>query len=276
MTFCYFNGKIIPEKEAVLGVRDIGVMRGYSVFDVMRTYGNAPFLLSLHFARLERSAAALGFRVPFSEKTFARIIAELCEKNKCKNAAIRTVITGGSTADGMHFRQKTQTAYIIMSPLHAPSKEVYERGVVLETIEHHREFPHVKTANYITAVAWHNASRIKPVFDALYTWKGKVLEATTSNFFIVKNGVCITPKRDVLHGITRNTVIALTKKTGRVIERDISVRDMRAADEAFLTATNKAVVPVVMINGRKVGSGKPGKKTKEIMKAYAAFAKSAI
>lgn len=276
MQYCYFNGTIIPEKDAVLPVRDIGVLRGYSIFDVMRTYDKAPLLLHEHFARLERSAATLGFRVPFSEKKFASIVRELSDKNACGNAAVRTVITGGPTADGMQFRQKTQSVFIIISPLHPLPKEVYERGVVLETIEHHREFPYAKTANYITAVRWHNTPRIKPVFDALYTWEGKALEATTSNFFIVKKGTFITPKKSVLHGITRNTVIALAKKTGKVIERDISIREMRSADEAFLTATNKDVVPVVLIDGRKIGSGKPGKRTKEIMEAYAEHVKRLI
>lgn len=274
MTYCYVNGKIIPEKDAFLSVRDIGVLRGYAVFDVMRTYGKTPFLLHEHFARLERSAAALGLRVPFSEKKFAHVIRELCEKNGCTNAMIRTVITGGETKDGMHFRRNAQSVFIITAPIHALSKNTYEQGVVLETLEHHRELPHAKTTNYITAITWHNAPRIKPVFDALYVWKGKVLEATTSNFFIVKGDTLITSKRDVLHGITRNTVIALARKTIRVAERDIAVRELKTADEAFLTATNKAIVPVVMIDGKKIGSGKPGKRTKALMSAFAEYIKN--
>lgn len=276
MQYCYFNGTIISEKDTVLPVRDIGVLRGYAVFDVMRTFKRTPLLLPEHYARLARSAAALNMRVPFSEKKFAGIVRELCEKNNCSHAAIRTVITGGEARSGMTLRPHAQRAFIFIEKLHPLPKAAYEKGVVLETLEHRREFPHAKTTNYITAVRWHNTPRIKPVFDALYVWEGKVLEATTSNFFIVKKGALITPKKNVLHGITRNTVIALAKKTGRVIERDISIREMRSADEAFLTATNKDVVPVAMIDGKKIGSGNPGKKTKEIMEAYAAFVKSAI
>lgn len=274
MTYCYVNGKIIPEKDAFLSVRDIGILRGYAVFDVMRTYGKAPFLLSEHFERLERSTTALGLRVPFSEKKFTNIVRELCEKNGCTNAMIRTVITGGETKDGMHFQRNAQSVFVMMAPIHALSKKIYETGAVLETLEHRRELPHAKTTNYITAITWHNTPRRKPVFDALYIWRGKVLEATTSNFFIVKGDTLITPKRDVLHGITRNTVIALARKTIRVVERDITVRELKTADEAFLTATNKAIVPVVMIDGRKIGSGKPGKRTKALMSAFAEYVKN--
>ncbi|MCR4323048.1 MAG: aminotransferase class IV, partial [Candidatus Azambacteria bacterium] len=95
MTYCYINGRIVLEKDASLSVRDIGILRGYAVFDVLRTYKKNPFLLPEHFARLERSAAALGLRVPFSEKKFTQIVQELCEKNKYANATVRTVITGG-------------------------------------------------------------------------------------------------------------------------------------------------------------------------------------
>lgn len=275
MAYCYVNGKIIPEKTACLPVRDMGIVRGYAVFDVMRTYGKTPFLAREHFERLERSAAALGLRVPFSEEKFTRIVHELCEKNTCKNAMIRTVITGGETKDSMHFRQRAQSIFIITTLLSALAKDVYEKGVVLETLEHKRELPHAKTTNYITAARWHNTPRIKPVFDALYVWKGKALEATTSNFFIVKGATIITPKRNVLHGITRNTVIGLAKKTVRMIERDITARELKTADEAFLTATNKEIVPVVMIDGKKIGSGKPGKRTKALMSAFAAYVKNA-
>lgn len=268
MAYCYVNGKIVSEKNALLSVRDVGILRGYAVFDVIRTYGKTPFLVHEHFARLERSAAALGLRVPFSEEKFTRIVRELCEKNACKNVMIRTVITGGATKDGMHFKRNAQSTFIITAPLSAFAKDVYEKGVVLETLEHKRELAHAKTTNYIAAVIWHNTPRIKPVFDALYVWKGKALEATTSNFFIVKGATIITPKSNVLHGITRNTVIGFARKTARVIERDISVRELKTADEAFLTATNKEIVPVVMVDGKKIGSGKPGKRTKMLIKEF--------
>ncbi|MCR4322659.1 MAG: aminotransferase class IV, partial [Candidatus Azambacteria bacterium] len=212
--------------------------------------------------------------VPFSEKKFTQIVQELCEKNKYANATVRTVITGGETKDGVHFRGNTQGVFITTAPFHALPKKIYEAGVVLETLEHQRDFPHAKTTNYIAAIKWHNAPRIKQVFDALYVYEGKVLEATTSNFFIVKGNTIITPKKNVLHGITRNVVIALAKKTYRVVERDITLREVRGADEAFLTATNKDIVPVVMIDGKKIGIGKPGRRTKALMHAFADYVKS--
>lgn len=271
MVYCYFNGKIVPESEAGVSVRDVGVLRGYGAFDLLRTYGGRPFLFDEHFGRFERSAAALGLKAPLSRAGALAIVKKLLLKNKFPESTVRFVLTGGKAADSMHFDRATPTFFILISPFHELPASAHAQGVALETREHKREFPEVKSLNYLTAVKANNPLKGTAPFEILYTWQGRALEAATSNFFICSGGALVTPKRDVLIGTTRNLVIKLAKKECKVKERDISVREVLGAKEAFLTATNKDIVPVISINGKKIGSGRVGENTKRLMNVFHNF-----
>ncbi len=275
MTYCYFNGKIVKEKDAGISVRDVGVLRGYGVFDVLRTFGGVPFLFDAHYDRLVRCAGKLGLRVPLSRSRARSVVNTLLKKNGFKESTIRFVVTGGPAADSIHFNRATPNCFVLISPFHDLPASLYAKGAALLTVEHKREFPEVKSLNYLTAVRINNNGKKQP-FELLYTWQERVLEASTSNFFLFSGNTLVTPKRDVLLGTTRNVVLALAKKKFAVKERDISVKELRSAKEAFLTATNKDVVPVVSIDGRKVGTGKVGERTRYLMDAFRSFARNGI
>ncbi len=268
MSYCYFNGRIIPEDKAGVTVRDVGVLRGYGVFDVMRTFGGKPFLFEEHFRRFEHSAAKLGLKAPLSFARTAAIVEKLLRKNGYEESAIRFVLTGGRTEDSIHFRRATPTFFILISPFHELPAVVYAKGAAVETREHRREFPEVKSLNYLTAVRAANPAKGKPPFEIVYTWQGKALEAATSNLFIFSGDTLVTPNRAVLIGTTRNLVLELACKEFKVKEKDITVRELNGATEAFLTATNKDIVPVVAVDGRKIGTGKPGKRTMRLMDLF--------
>ncbi|MBI3685024.1 aminotransferase class IV [Candidatus Azambacteria bacterium] len=271
MAYCYFNGKIMPESEAGVSIRDVGVLRGYGVFDLLRTYGGRPFLFDEHFGRLVRSAAALGLEVPVSRQQAFTIVKKLLLKNKLPESTVRFVLTGGKAADSVHFNRATPTFFILISPFYELPASAHAKGAALETREHKREFPEVKSLNYLTAVKANNPLKGKAPFEILYTWQGRVLEAATSNFFMFSGDTLVTPARDVLIGTTRNLVIKLAKKEFKLKERDVSVRELFAGTEAFLTATNKDIVPVVSVNGKKIGGGKVGERTKRLMNAFCYF-----
>lgn len=268
MAYCWFNGNIIREEKAGISVRDVGVLRGYGVFDVLRTFHGRPFLFGEHFARFEKSAAALGLRVPVSAHQGAAITEKLLHKNKYEESTIRFVLTGGHAQDAMHINRAAPTFFILISPFHELPAEVYAKGVALEIREHRRELPEVKSLNYLTALRAANCAKGKPPFEILYAWQGRVLEAATSNFFIFSGDTLITPKHEVLIGTTRNLVIKLARKEFRVKEKDVTLRELNGATEAFLTATNKDIVPVVAAGGRKIGTGKPGKRTLRLMELF--------
>jgi branched-chain amino acid aminotransferase len=147
-------------------------------------------------------------------------------------------------------------------------KRVFDEGCSVIVSEHLRQFPLSKTTNYIQAVLLQEERKSRGALEVLYTWQGNVLECATSNFFIVKDGKIITPKEDILMGITRKAAMVAAGNHFPIEERAVSVDEMYAADEAFLTSSFKDVVPVVNVGGRAIADGKPGPVTREVMRLF--------
>ena len=270
MAYVYLNGSIVEQEQAGVSLMDIGLLRGYGVFEVIRTFGKKPFLLPAHLERLGKSAAFMNIRVPSSNKEITRAIGELIEKNGVeKEAQIRIVLTGGPSKDSITFDSTTPTFFILVNELPQLPRDLYEKGIMLVTAEHQRQIPLVKTLDYLKAVRMYPEVRAKGAFEILYVHDGNILEATTSNFFIVKDGVAITPKDSILLGTTRNFVIDLCKKNGIPLkERELTFEELKSADEAFITATNKDVVPVVKVGEITIGTGTPGPLTQRLMNLF--------
>lgn len=271
ISYCYLDGKIIPEKDAKISVIDIGVLRGYGAFDVMRTVRGKPFLFNEHYERTAKAARTLGVRMPLDKRGILRVITSLLAKNAARlggEATIRVVLTGGSALSGIRFNKNAPTLYILIAPLELPRKQIYQRGAKLMTHAYRREHPEVKTLNYFDAVLLQNKLAREKAFEILYVWEGHALEASTSNFFLFRGDTLITPKEGVLKGVTRNKIIELAGRYYTVKERDIPMRAVWTAKEAFLTATNKDVVPVTNIDGKKIGDGIVGPRTRHIMALF--------
>mgnify|MGYP001558690341 FL=1 len=274
-SFCYFNGKIVPASEALIHPDDLGILRGYGVFDVMKTVNGKIFLFDDHFKRLNDSAGYLGVKLPMKKTEIKETIKKLIVKNKISQASIRIVLTGGRSADIMHFHSGTPTFYILVSEFKSLADDLLKNGIKLATVNHSRDAAEIKTTNYVEAVRAINERQKKEnFFEILYVSGGKVLEAATSNFFAFVGGKLIAPKDNILKGITRNLVIKLAKKEFKVEERELKTDELSLTTEAFITATNKDIVPVVQIDDKKIGSGKPGKNTKRLMQIFASFVNS--
>lgn len=268
--YTYVNGKILPHKKALIPADDIGLSRAFGIYDGIMTYGGRPFEMARHYARLSHSAKRLGLRVPVSSKELERIILALVKKNSFRQPIVRVLLTGGTTLRGIGFNPKKPTLIVLLEELSQPPKAVYKDGVRVITFEHERQIPEAKTINYIAAVRLQGKMRKAKATEAIYTLKGKALEATTSNLFIVKRGTVITPKEGILGGITRQVVIELARKAGySVKERAISMRELLAADEVFLTSSFKEVLPVAFIDKTKIG--KPGPVTQDLMARFCAY-----
>lgn len=263
--YTYVNGKILPHEKATVRVDDIAISRAFGVYDGIMTYAGQPFEMARHYKRLSRSAKLLGLRVPVTEAELERIIHALVKKNNFKHPIVRVLLTGGTTLGGIDFNPKHPTLIVQLEELSQPTPAQYKAGVRVITHEFERQIPEAKTINYIAAVRLQSPMRKARATEAIYTHKGHALEATTSNLFVVKRGVVYTPKNGILNGITRQVVIEEARRGGyRVHEAPVSVKSLFGADEVFLTSSFKEVLPVTFIDGKRVGSGRPGPVTADI------------
>lgn len=266
--YCYLNKKIVPLNKARINPNDIGLLRGYAVFDFLRTYNGKLFLLKNHFNRLRKSANELNLKIPRSESNVKKIIKTLLKKNKMPEAGVRIILTGGNMKNDMN-PGNAPTMLILTEKLKKLPKNVYSTGAKLITFEYQRDVPLAKTTDYLMAIKLQPLRRQNEAIEILYTKNGLILECTTGNFFIFKNKTLITPKNNVLIGTTRNLVIKLAKKAKfSVEERNLPLNEIKSANETFITATTKEIVPIIQINGQKIGNGKIGKNTRILMELF--------
>ena len=273
--YCYFNGKITTLEKIKISPYDLGVLRGYGVFDVMRAQNGKPFLFDEHWKRFVNSADELNLKIPINKKKYKILVELLLKKNHFKESIIRTVMTGGISENGFLYSPKKETFYIIIEKFQPLPEEIFKNGAAVMTVEYERHIPHAKITNYVMAIKNQEVRIKNNALEIIYVKDGKALEASTSNFFIVKEGKIITPKEKILLGTTRNLSLKIAQKAGyKVQEREVKTEEIYSADEMFLTATNKDIVPVVKVDGKRIGTGKVGKITEVRMSDFGDFVKN--
>jgi len=260
----YVDGSFVPAEQAVIPVDDLAVLRGFGVFDLVRTYHGKPFFLKEHLERLYHSAAEIGLHVPWSHSELYEIVLDTLAKNNYPESNIRIVVTGGSSPDFTTPQNKPRLL-VLVSPMPTLPESWYTDGVKLITRVTDRFKPGVKSINYIPATVALEEARRKGAIEALYLDReGYVLEGTTSNIFIFKGNTLVTPGRDILSGITRKVTLDVAATHFDVQIRDISRQELLGADEVFITGTNKGLVPVVQVDDARIGSGRPGPLTAKL------------
>ncbi len=273
--FCNLNGSVVPFETAGLPLNDLGIIRGYGYFDYLRTYKGVPFLLDEHLERLVRTAKIMKLAVPYTLDQIKQWILDLLKKNNFPESHIKIVITGGPSEDQM---TSTHPSFYIMvtpaSPQHDSTS--YREGITVMTYEHLRLFPEAKTLNYLTAIALTPEKQKIGAREIIYHYQGNILEASTSNVFIFQENKLVTPAMNILGGITRTKVIELAQNVFPVEERTIPVKEFLSAQEIFITASNKEVMPVTRIDTQQVGTGMVGENTKKMLKLYRDFIKRYI
>ncbi len=263
----FVNGQYVKEDQAVIPVTDLSVLRGYGVCDIIRTFKGKPLFLQEHITRLKKSALEIGLSIPWSEAQIVEYALETLNKNQfIGEVNIRIVITGGSSSD-FFTPQGDPRLLILVTDLKTLPESWYDQGVKVITVFQERSIPEAKVTAYIPAALALKRARQSGAVEAVYINRdNRVLEGTTSNLFMIKNNLLITPDQDVLKGITRQAILKLAALFFPVQEKAVSLSELLEADEVFITGTNKGIVPVVDVDGRVIGTGKPGPGTVKLMK----------
>jgi branched-chain amino acid aminotransferase len=271
----YLNGKIVPKEEAKVSVFDHGVLYGDGVFEGIRVYEGNVFRLKEHIERLYESAKTVWLDVPMTPDELSRATVETVAANDMRDAYIRLVVTRGEGDLGIDPDSCPKaTIFIIVSTISLYPEEFYEKGIPLITASTRRIpmeclDPRIKSLNYLNNIlAKIEAKRAGVPEAVMLNNYGRVAECTADNIFIVKNGSLKTPRltEGVLPGVTRASVLELAKKQGlETRETILGLHDLYNANECFLTGTGAEIVPVVTIDGRKVGTGRPGETTQRLL-----------
>ncbi|MEM0350866.1 MAG: branched-chain-amino-acid transaminase [Archaeoglobaceae archaeon] len=273
----YIDGKFVPEEEAKISVFDHGFLYGDGVFEGIRAYNGRVFKLREHLDRLYDSAKAIGLQIPIKKEEFEKIIIETLRVNNLRDAYIRPIVTRGVGDLGLDPRKcKKPTIIVITKPWEKLYGNLYERGLKAVTVTIRRNPydalpPNIKSLNYLNNVLAKIEANAKGGDEAIFLDKlGFVSEGSGDNIFIVKNGNVITPPTiNNLRGITREVVIEILNRLGiPFFERNIGLYDLYTADEVFVTGTAAEIAPIVEIDGRIIGDGKPGKITKKLMEEF--------
>ena len=269
----YVNGQYVAADQAALGLNDLGIVRGYGVFDLLRTYDGKLFKLHEHVLRLERSAALIGLELPWSTAEIEAIARATYMRNAIANATIRIIVTGGAADDFMTPQQRP-TLIVMVNPIGIPAPEQQSHGVKVITTRIERMMPTVKSLNYIAAIMAMQAARRVGAVEAIYrTADDRITEGTRANFFIFRDNRLITPQTDVLGGITRDVVLEIAGDDFEVVEAPLFYADLATCDEAFLTSSTKEILPVTQIDDITIGQGKPGPNTRKLIELFSAYVK---
>jgi len=275
----YVDGKFFPESEARVSVFDHGLLYGDGVFEGIRAYNGRVFKLDRHIDRLYASAKAIDLKIPHTKEEMTELILESCRRNKLRDGYIRPVITRGPGDLGLDPRKckRGPTVVIIAQPAIALyAANIYERGLRLVTSSYRRVppqslSPSIKSLNYLNNILARVEANQYGADEALMLdIHGYVSEASADNIFILRNSNLVTPWTSTnLPGVTREAVLELAPRLGlKAEERPFTLYDVWSADEAFITGTAAEIGPVVEVDGRMIGDGRPGRTTKRLMKAF--------
>ena len=248
------NGKIVDEKEACIPVTSEAYLFGYAVFETIRTYNKKVFRLDDHLARLYVSADVIGFKPKTDFKETYEIVVKTLEKaSRWKEARIKVILS-------------SEELIVMIEKLKEKPEEMYKKGVKCVSFHGKRNLPHAKKlADVFSFVAKEYAESCGAYESILVDEKTYVRECAYANIFWVNGGELYSTNKEILFGITRETVVELAEKCHF---EGIKFKSLMHADEIFLTQTTSGILPVTEINGQKIGNGKPGPVTKKLMKKF--------
>lgn len=273
----WLNGRYADARRARVSALDRGLLHGDGLYDTWRTYGGAPFDTAAHIRRLAASARRLGFPRPGDPRDWEARARRLVERNGLADAAIRLTMTRGATGEALlPVRAGRPTLLLTVRPIPPDLPRQQARGIACVRLPFPRDaaFPWgtMKLIGHMSAIVGRRHARARGAAEGLYvTAGGEITEATTSNVFLVERSTLVTPplSSGVLGGVTRDLVLRLGRRLGLAV-REEPIRSARLdrAGEIFVTASTIEVLPVVRLDGRRIGTGRPGEVTTRLQQAY--------
>ncbi|MDR2457106.1 MAG: branched-chain-amino-acid transaminase [Clostridiales Family XIII bacterium] len=281
----FFDGKLVEKKDAKVSVFDHGFLYGDGIFEGIRAYNGRVFRLKEHLERLWASAKAINLEIPIHKKEMEKVLIKTLLANKLNDAYVRLIVTRGCGDLGLDPRNSAKPSIIIIADeIKIYPEEFYDRGMEVVTVSTRRIrqdslSPNIKSLNYLNNILAKMQAVKSGVAEAIMlNAEGYVVECSADNIFIVKNEILYTPSGSdgALIGITRDAVIELAKNKSKIPVKEgcLSLYDVHTADECFLTGTAAEVVPVVAVDSRTIGDGKPGKITNKLIKEFKSLARS--
>jgi len=277
----YLDGNLVPKEEAKVSVFDHGYLYGDGVFEGIRVYDGNVFRLKEHIDRLYESAKTIAMQIPLTPEEMTRATLDTIAANNRRDAYIRLVVSRGYGDLGIDpANTKKPTIVIIVADIALYPAELYEKGVNLVTASVRRIplqclDPRIKSLNYLNNImAKMEARRAGAPEAVMLNYHGRVAECTADNIFILKDGTLKPPAQleGALGGITRGAVMDLATEAGiPCIKTHLGLHDLYNADECFLTGTGAEIMPVIEIDGRRIGNGKPGRVTGQLLDAFRAL-----
>ncbi len=273
----YINGELVERSEARVSVFDRGLLYGYGLFETMRSYDGQVFRLDRHLSRLARSADMLGIGEALDVAELGRAVYDTISANGLSDARIRLTVTAGEGERSLSLPASgSLTTMIVAEELVLPSQHAYQNGISAAIVGAARNsqspLSGVKSIGYLESLIARSQAAAAGAEEAvMLNERGLVAECSTSNIFIVAAGWLLTPSAEsgILPGITRGIVIELASSMGiEASEGDVAVADLLNADEAFITNSVIEILPLVELDGRPIGRGKPGEVTAGLSKAY--------
>lgn len=267
--FVLINDNLIPADSALVSIKDLAIQRGYAIFDFFKLVEGRPIFLDDHLERFYNSAAIMRLPVKQNREELKELLYALLAKNDLPNSGVRLTLTGGYSQDG--FNLATPNLFITQQDFKV-SKEMALTGTSLVTYAHQRQFPQVKTIDYLMAIWLKDYIFEHDADDVLYQQNGIISECPRSNIFIIsQEGTLLTPSRNILKGVIRKQVLTLGKTLLNVKEQDMSLMDVYKANEVFITSTTKNIMPVMRVDGHLISDGKPGEITQTLQKELLAL-----
>ncbi len=266
----WLDGEFVTDDKAFVSAKDIAVLRGYGVFDFMRTYNRRPFYLKEHVGRLLNSAKYIGLEIPYTNEEICRIVEETMARNpELAEANIRIVFTGGVSSDGVCPEGKGKLI-VYVTHKHELPQWWYTKGAKVITVDVERYIPAAKSINYMNAVIANMRAKKEDAVEAIYIdHRGRILEGTTTNVYFFRGNTLITPNEDILVGVTRTAILNhLVKGNFNVELRDFYLTELPYVDEMCISASNKEIVPVVQVDDKIIGTGEPGPSTRKLMDLF--------
>lgn len=267
MMFAFINKEFIREENAVLGINDLAIRRGFGIFDFFRTVNFKPLFIDEHIARFYASAEKTGLEVPLNKTELKETCISLVKVNDMPDSGIRIILTGGYSPNS--YTPLQPNLIITNEEIKLVGESMRAKGIKIISHDYQREFPEVKTINYFTGVMMQQKANTVGAFEVLYHNHGQVRECTRSNIFaVVGEGRIKTPNEKILKGVTRRKVIDIINDKFSVEEGPLTMEELFYAKEVFITGTTKRVLPVIRIDDHIIGDGNPGNITMDIFDEF--------